>query len=47
MVKELPFEENFIELVKNYTLVTIEKNPAFKKFCMDKDEQGFGLLYFW
>jgi hypothetical protein len=37
MIKELPFEENFIELVKNYTISTIEKNPAFKKIYMKKD----------
>jgi hypothetical protein len=31
MIKELPFEENFIELIKNYTIILIDKNSHYKK----------------
>lgn len=47
MLKEIPAEENFIELIKNYTVSTIDKNPYYKKLYMSKDEHGFGLIYFW
>ena len=47
MILELPIEEHFIELVKNFTTVVIDKNPYYKKLYMKNDEQGFGVIYFW
>jgi hypothetical protein len=37
MLKELPVEESFIDLIRNYTTSTIDKNPHFKKALMNKD----------
>lgn len=36
IIKELPFEENLIELIKNYTFSTIEKNRDFRKTYMNR-----------
>jgi len=40
-------EEYFIDLVKNYTIATIDKNSFYKKLYMKNEEQGFGVIYFW
>ncbi len=34
MILSLPFEENFIQLIKNFTTIVIDKNSSFKKHFM-------------